>query len=161
MFDFNHPATVVPFPSDKFLAESISSLSGTNDYIHSCPLPQCNSHLTRARVPQEAHTGAGLLAGHVTPQRTKAGAVCCWRNAPHGRDPHWGSSQCELQVPNKNYSQLEGLMLENFSGNLSHGITPIMEKGKNMKRKEWQGQNIMNWLQPPLPTSLPHIRGRK
>lgn len=37
---------------------NISRLSETSDYTLSCPSPQCNSHLTRARVP-------GMITGHL------------------------------------------------------------------------------------------------
>lgn len=38
-------------PQTKVLAENISRLSETNYCIHSFPLPQGNSHRTRARIP--------------------------------------------------------------------------------------------------------------
>ena len=43
------------------------------------------------REGREAHNGAGLLAGLVTPWRTHAGAACSSRTASHWKDPSWGS----------------------------------------------------------------------
>jgi len=50
------------------------------------------SRLLAGPVERGAHTGAGLLAGLVTPWGTHAGADCSCRTVPQGGDPHWSSS---------------------------------------------------------------------
>ena len=58
----------------------------------------------------------------------QAGVVCSWRAVLHGKGRSWSS----------------WWRIVFYQG-------PTLEKGKSLRRKEWQWGSSVNWLQPPLP----------
>ena len=83
-------------------------------------------------VERGAHAGARLLAGLVTPWGTHAEAICSWRTASRGKEPHWRNSWRSVSL----------------------GGDPTLEQGQRVKRKEWQRLHVTNWPQPPFPDPL-------
>ena len=91
-------------------------------------------------VERGAHTGAGLLAGLVTPWGTHARAVHEELH-PAGRT-HAGAVRGGL-------SPVGGT--PRWSRGRVWGVLPL-------RRKERQRQCVMNWPQPPFPVALRHSR---
>lgn len=108
----------------------------------------------RACGPMERgdHPGGVLLSGLVTTWGIHIEAICSWRTAPLGKDP-CSSSLWRIAACGKDHVEVHG------------GLSPMSETPQWRSGKEWGGRSgryklVMNWLQPPFPTRLCHLKGR-
>ena len=94
----------------------------------------------------------GMPEGGCDPMGSLAGAICYWRTAPHGRDPHWSTSWITAAC------EKDSLWSSSW-GTVSCGREPHCSNGRvwgvsPLRRKEWWRQRVMNWAQLPFPAAL-------